>query len=240
MTNAPIALVTGSGRRLGRTIALGLAEAGMDVILHAHTSKAALDGIAEEIRALGRHVWIQPADLRSMANIDYLVGQVSREPGRLDVLVNNAGIFPKAPFGSITVNDWDETMQVNLRAPFFLAQGLAPLLKESRGCIVNLASAGAYRVWPNHIPYNVSKAALTMATSALALVLAPEIRVNAVAPGIITVPGEEGPAPLPADRLPLQSFGTPSDLLSAVLYFIRAPHVTGQVLRVDGGATLPH
>lgn len=238
MTESPIALVTGSGRRLGRTIALGLAEAGMDIILHANTSKSLLEAVADEVRAFGRHAWILPADLQSMANIDYLVGQVAREPGRLDVLINNAGVFPKAPFGEVTVNQWDEAMSINVRAPFFLAQGLAPLLRASHGCIVNLASAGAYRVWPNHVPYNVSKAALVMATTALATVLAPEVRVNAIAPGIISLPGEDRQEAIPPERLPLQSYGTPADLVGAVVYLCRATHVTGQVLRVDGGATL--
>lgn len=233
-----VAFITGSGRRLGRRIAYALADAGYDIVLHAHDSEAGMAEAADTIARKGRSVSRFRADLGSVEEIRRMCGELLAAVPRLDLLVNNAGVFPDAPFDEITEELWDRTLNVNLRAMFFITQALAPALRRANGSVVNLASAGAFQPWRGRLPYNVSKAGVVMLTRALARELAPEVRVNAIAPGIVLVPGEEDRTHIPVERIPLRRYGSVEDLAASVLFLAEgAPYTTGTVLRLDGGGT---
>ncbi|MDH7515815.1 MAG: SDR family oxidoreductase [Bacteroidota bacterium] len=232
----PVVLVTGSGRRLGRALAHAFADAGYAVALHAHRSLAGRDHVLASISAQGGSAWPVGGDLTEEAGIRRVVSETMACAGRLDVLVNCAGVFPDTPFEDVTFEEWDRVVNLNLRAAFFLSQMFAPSLRSVRGAIVNVASVGAFEPWVRHIPYNVAKAGLVMLTRALAKALAPDVRVNAVAPGVIVTPGEEGPPSPPAEKIPLHRPGTPAEFSRAVLFLARdATYLTGHVLPVDGG-----
>jgi pteridine reductase len=181
------------------------------------------------------------ADLADSARLPGLVDAAVARFGRLDALVNNASMFHPTPLGEITVAQCDALFAVNARAPLLLAQAAAPHLKAAHGAIVNITDIYAERPLPQHAAYGMSKAALRMATLALAQELAPEVRVNAVAPGAILWPGNKSDADRAAAlaRIPLQRTGTPEEIANTVLWLIRdAGYITGQTIRVDGGRVL--
>jgi pteridine reductase len=234
-----VALVTGSAKRLGRAIALHLAEQGADVAIHYHHSGAQAKELVSEIIKMGRNAHGLAANLAKKPDIDRLLERVREQFGRLDILVNNASNFLHTDFATTTEESWDASLDVNLKAPFFCSQAAAPLLKESRGVIINLADVGGILGWPGYIPHCVSKAGVIMLTRALAKELAPEVRVNAIAPG--TISQADDPPTWEADyikRAPLQRSGTPDDITAAVSFLISATFITGQVLVLDGGRTL--
>jgi pteridine reductase len=234
-----VALVTGAGKRLGRAVAVGLAEQGADVVIHYRSSQAeALDAVAE-IEKLGRRSVALQVDLAQISELPQLFQKVEAHFGRLDILVNSAANFLHTEFAATTEKLWDESLETNLKAVFFCCQGAAPLLKKSNGAIINFADIGGILGWPGFIPHSISKAGVIMLTRCLAKELAPEVRVNAIAPGTITMPGD--PPQWEADfvRLaPLHRSGRPDDIVTAVSYLADAKFVTGQVLVVDGGRTL--
>jgi pteridine reductase len=232
-----VALVTGGARRVGRAIALALAGRGIDIALHHSASPEAAEETAKAIRALGADVRVFPADLREPATPAALVQEVHAAFGRLDVLVNSAAIMPRTPLGTVTVEQWDEVMALNVRAPFFCAQAAAPLLPDTGGVIINIADLAAFETWPQYIPHAVTKAGLVHMTRGLARALAPRIRVNAVAPGMVLRPelwSEADEARL-LRTTPLERGGSPDDVAQAVLYLVDAGYVTGETLIVDGG-----
>jgi pteridine reductase len=234
-----VALITGSGKRLGRAIALHLAQQGADVIVHFHQSEADAREVAAEIAKLGRRAVCVQADLARKSDIDRLIAEAGNKFGRLDILINNASNFLHAEFAATTEETWDAALDVNLKAPFFCAQAAAPLLKKTFGNIINLSDVGGLLVWTGYIPHCVSKAGIIMLTRALAKDLAPEVRVNAIAPGTISMPGDS--PDLAADyikRAPLHRTGTTADVAAAVSFLVNSPFVTGQVLVLDGGRTL--
>jgi pteridine reductase len=234
-----VALVTGSGKRLGRAIALHLAQQGADVVVHFHRSEADAREVAAEIAKIGRRAVCVQADLAKKTDIDRLIAEAGNKFGRLDILVNNASNFLHTEFATTTEETWDSALDVNLKAPFFCAQAAAPLLKKNLGNIINLSDVGGLIGWTGYIPHCVSKAGIIMLTRALAKELAPEIRVNAIAPGTISMPGDS--PDLAADyikRAPLQRTGTTADIAAAVSFLANSPFVTGQVLVLDGGRTL--
>jgi pteridine reductase len=232
-----VALVTGGARRVGRAIALALAGRGIDIALHHSASPDAAEETAKAIRALGADVRVFAADLRDPNVPAQLVSDVHRAFGRLDVLVNSAAIMPRTPVGTVTVEQWDEVHALNLRAPFFCAQTAAPLLAEQGGVIVNIADLAAFETWPQYIPHAITKAGVVHMTRGLARALAPRVRVNAVAPGMVLRP--EGWSDADEARLvrttPLERGGSPNDVAQAVLYLVDADYVTGETIIVDGG-----
>jgi len=237
--NGKVALVTGAAKRLGRAIALHLAREGADVVVHFHRSAPEAQEVVTQITNIGRRAMSLAADLAIKSDIDNLVATINKEFGRLDILINNASNFLHADFASITEEIWDAALDVNLKAPFFCSQVAAPLLKKTNGVIINLSDVAGFLGWTGYIPHSVSKAGVSLLTRVLAKALAPEIRVNAIAPGTITMPGD--PPDLAADfikRAPLQRTGTTDDVTAAISFLINSPFITGEVLHLDGGRTL--
>ncbi|MGA2429755.1 MAG: SDR family oxidoreductase [Candidatus Acidiferrum sp.] len=234
-----VALVTGSGKRLGRAVALGLAAQGADVVIHYRSSEPEAREVVAEIQKLGRQSVALQADLAKVPEIQQLFQKVEAHFGRLDLLVNSAANFLQTDFASTTEKLWGSSLDTNLKAPFFCSQAAAPLLKKTGGAIVNFADIGGILGWPGFIPHCISKAGIIMLTRCLAKELAPEVRVNAIAPGTITMSGD--PPEWEADfvRLaPLHRSGRPDDIVAAVSYLAGAKFVTGTVLVVDGGRIL--
>jgi pteridine reductase len=234
-----VALVTGAGKRLGRAVALRLAAEGAGVAVHYRQSESeAREVVGEIIGAGGRAVSIG-AELTSVDEIRRMVRDAARELGRLDILINSAANFLPSSVISTTEEVWDAALDTNLKAPFFCAQAAAPWLKRTKGAIVNFADTGGLLGWPGYLAHSIAKAGVVMLTRVLAKSLAPEVRVNAIAPGTITMPGD--PPEWEADFskvAPLKRSGTPEEIGDAVLFLIRSEFTTGQVLVVDGGRTL--
>jgi len=232
-----IALVTGGGRGLGRALVRALGTEGADVAFSYRDSRAGAEQEAQVLRSLGRRGVAIPADARVPGEMAGFVDEAVATLGGLDVLVNNVGVFRRVPLEELTEEVLDEAFDVNVKAAVMAARAAAPhLRKQGGGAIVNVASLGGLMPWKAHLAYCASKAALIMATQCLALALAPEIRVNAVAPGILEPPGAE---PGLAKKVPLGRFGTQAEVVEAVLYLASAAgYTTGGVLRVDGGRAL--
>jgi len=231
------ALVTGAGHRVGRAIAVALGTRGMRVAVH---HNAAVDGAREtlaQIRAAGGDGDTIAADLTQASAASELVSAVSAKFSGLDVLVNSAAVMIRTPFGEVTPAQWDDIMALNLRAPFFLAQAAAPLLRAARGVIVNIADLAAFETWPGYIPHGISKAGVVNLTRSLARVLAPEVRVAGIAPGTVLLP--ENWDPNAAEHLrqttPLERTGSPADVTATVLFILDSDYLTGETIIVDGG-----
>jgi NAD(P)-dependent dehydrogenase (short-subunit alcohol dehydrogenase family) len=235
-----VALVTGAAKRIGRSIALELAERGADVVVNYRSSKNEAEQLAAEIGKMGRRAATVQADVSRRTEVERLVGETEKLFGTLDVLVNNTGRFENVPFSKISDEQWNGILATNLTSQFLCTQTAAPLLKRSgRGRVVNLASLGGILAWPGYTHYCVSKAGVIMLTRCMARALAPEITVNAVAPGTITFEGDA--AEVEADyirRAPLGHTGKGSDIAEAVAFLIESDFITGQVLVVDGGRSL--
>ncbi|PYT99615.1 MAG: short-chain dehydrogenase [Acidobacteria bacterium] len=234
-----VALVTGAAKRLGRAVALRLAEEGADLVVHYRSSQGEAQDVVKKIEKLGRRASAIAADLSSVAEIKRLFDEAGKRFGRLDILVNSAANFLPANMVSTTEEIWDSALDTNLRAPFFCAQAAAPWLRRTQGVIINFADSSGLLGWPGYIPHSVSKAGVIMLTKVLAKALAPEVRVNAIVPGTITMEGD--PQEWEADFVklaPLRRTGKPNDIADAVSYLIRAEFMTGHVLVLDGGRSL--
>ncbi|MGC2635719.1 MAG: SDR family oxidoreductase [Acidobacteriaceae bacterium] len=233
------ALVTGGAKRIGRVIALTLAEGGADVAITWRESEAQARQTVSKIEALGVRSLGLKVDVRNPAEVHAAVESAAAHFGRLDILVNNAGRYETAALEKITVEQWDAMFQTNTRGPFLAAQAAYPHLKAAHGRIINIGSLGGMHPWPTHAHYSTSKAALHMLTRTMSRAFAPEISVNCVAPGMI-VNGEVDPEyELFARRTPMKRNGTAQDVAAAVLFFATGPHfITGQILSVDGGLGL--
>lgn len=232
------ALVTGAGRRLGQAIAIGLARAGCDVAVHYHGSATGAEATAREIKALGRRAELLPADLSDPVAARALADRAARALGRLDVVVNSAAIMVKQSVEAITPETWDATLDLNLRAGFFVAQGAIVHLRRAKGKIVNLADVAGFEPWPQYVPHCVSKAGVVMLTKALARALAPDVAVNAVAPGPVLLPEtwDQATRAHIRDTTPLGRLGEPADVVAAVRFLLEgSDFVTGTVVVVDGG-----
>jgi pteridine reductase len=232
-----VALVTGAGRRVGRAIALALGARGMQVVVHYNGSQHGADETVRLITDAGGQATAQGADLTDIDAAHDLVARAVAWRGTLSALVNSAAIMLRTPVGETTVADWDTMFAINVRAPYFLSQRAAPTLAASQGAIVNIADLAAFESWPAYVPHGMTKSAVVQMTRALASALAPGVRVNAVAPGVVLLP--EGWSQDGAEHLrsttPLKRLGSPEDVAQAVVFLLEAQYVTGEVIRVDGG-----
>src|SRR2546423_6414574 len=233
------ALVTGAAKRIGRAVAVRLASEGADVVIHYRTSAAEAEEAVTEIKGFGRKSMALQADLRNVAEIKRMIQDVDKRFGRLDILVNNAANFLPGHVEDTTEEMWDTSLDTNLKGLFFCAQAAAPLLRESRGVIIKFGDVGGVLAWPGYIAHCVSKAGVIMLTKCLAKALAPEVRVNAIAPGTVTM--SDDPSEWESDfvrRAPLRRSGTTDDMAEAVSFLVRSQFMTGQVLVVDAGRSL--
>ena len=232
-----VALVTGGGRRVGRALVEALAERGARVAVHYNHSSKGAEEVARSIESSGGKAVTFQADLTRADASPALIASVATKLGSLDVLVNSAAVMVRTPFGAVDAAAWDSMFALNLRAPFLLAQAAAPLLKSSRGAIVNIADLAAFETWPGYIPHGITKGGVVQMTRALARVMAPDVRVNAIAPGTVLLPDDWSEAD--AERLdattPLRRQGNPEDVAQAMLFLLEADYVTGETIIVDGG-----
>jgi pteridine reductase len=235
-----VALVTGAGHRVGRAIALGVAEMGFDVAVHYHASASGAEETATAIRALGRRAVTFGADLADAAAVQGLVPLVVGAFGRLDLLVNSASVMDPARLLDQTPGRWDATFAVNVRAPYFLSLAAATAMAATGGAIVNLGDHLAEETMPGLVAHGISKAAVHAMTEHLAVALAPAVRVNAVVPGWVLSPAGSDPAKAEAFAAdtPLQRLGDPADVVAAVRFLVDADYATGTLLRVNGGRHL--
>ena len=235
------ALVTGAGVRVGRAIALALAEAGSDVAVHYRSSAREARAVAAQIRRLGRRSEAFAADLAKPAECRSLVERAVEAFGGLDFLVHSAANFHRVSLEKTDAAVWDDALDVNARSAFLLAQAALPALRRRRGRVVLISDFLAIRPVRNYLAHSVSKAAVEGLVRALAIELAPEVSVNGVSPGTVLVP--EGTPPRLAAKwaaeTPLRRNGDPEDVARAVVFLCTGPSfVTGQILRVDGGKSL--
>ena len=244
MTNQPLlgksALVTGGARRVGRGIAMALAEAGADVAITFRNSRDKAAQTASDIESLGHRALAVECDVRSEASVRAAVAATIRDFGRLDLVVNNAAVFQSTPLDSITVDQWDAVFETNARGPFLVAREALAHLRVVEGRIVNIGSLGGIKAWATHAHYCVSKAAVHMLTQAMAKAFAPQVSVNCVAPGWIELESSDArQSEHFRQKTPMQRNGTIDDIAQAVLFFASGPHfITGQILTVDGGLGL--
>ena len=230
-------MVTGAGKRIGRAIALALAKDGYRVAVHFSASATGARETVRLIAADGGQSRVFRADLSRPGEPARLVADVARAYGRLDVLVNSAASMQRTPLRSVREADWDAIFALNLRAPFFCAVAAWRAMGRRGGAIVNISDHMGFESWPDFVPHGVSKAGVAAMTHALAAACAPQVRVNAVAPGFVLAP--KGLSAVKARRFaretPLRRLGSPSDVANAVRYLVGAAYVTGEVLFVDGG-----
>lgn len=243
ITETKCVLITGSAKRIGAEIAQVVHQAGYKVIIHCRLSRQAADSLAEELNTRrADSAKVIQGDLNDETIYNSLVDQAYKCWGRLDALINNASSFYPTPVGSITLDDWNNLINSNMKAPLFLAQAAAPHLKKHQGVIINMVDVHAQRPMKDHPVYCAAKAGLAMLTMSLAKELGPEIRVNGVAPGAILWPDNDMPEHtknIILERTTLKRPGQPIDIAKTVLFLIRdADYITGQVIAVDGGRTL--
>lgn len=249
-TTTQVALVTGAAKRIGAEIARQLHQENFNLVIHYHHSEKAAQELTDELNeAREKSAICIAANLNDLAQISNLAAQAEQHWQRLDLLINNASSFYPTPIGETSDDDWNQLINSNLKAPFFLAQALTPTLKKHHGCIINIADIYADKPLKKHSVYSIAKAGNVMLTKTLAQELAPEVRVNGIAPGAILWP--EDSHKKPEDRLsdenkekmlakiPLQQRGHELDITRTILFLAKnAPYITGQILTVDGGRTL--
>lgn len=237
-SSKPVALVTGAGVRLGSASARALAARGASLALHYRSSDQGVEQLSDELRQQGIDCGVFQADLTEPSSYERLIAQVENRFGRLDVLVNNSGIYETSPFENVSLAEFERVVAINLRAPFFLTQSALPLLKSTQGCVVNITDTDVAAPYPGFSHYFAAKGGLEVLTAALATELGPDIRVNAIGPGTVAVPVgmSEAEGEALGAAVPLRRVGQPEDVAKAVAYLaFDAPYVTGQVIRVDGG-----
>lgn len=243
MTNEAVrelAVVTGGAVRVGKEIALTLASAGYAVGLHYHSSRPEAEKTAQEIEEHGAPVFLLQADLTDQAEIDDCFAKISALPFALSVLVNSAAVMPHGDLRSLSVVEWDDTLNLNLRAPWLTSKAAAGLMEERGGVIINISDTGAGKVWTGFPAYTISKAGLEVLTKLLARTLAPKIRVNAIAPGLVLSSADTSSEEWQrlVNRLPVKHAGTPAAVAEAVLFLIENRYITGEIVHVDGGYQL--
>jgi pteridine reductase len=237
-----VALVTGAGRRIGRAIALALAQRGAALAVHYRTSAAGAGELAAGIVKAGGRAGAFPADLEKVAEIERMVGAVLTAFGRVDILVNSASVFYRKPIEELTERDWDVNLDTNLKAPFFLSKFAAVSMRQNgAGKIINIGDWAGVRPYNNYLPYTVSKTGIIGLTKALAKALAPEVQVNCVALGPVLPPDDYDSAEIESLKKATltKTLGSPEDVARAVLFFCEGTDfATGSTLMLDGGRLL--
>jgi pteridine reductase len=233
-------LITGGAKRIGARIARTLHAEEMNLVIHFNTSSDAANELCSELNSIRNDSAIAiGSNLTNQTEVESLITKVIETTGKLDVLINNASTFYPMPIEDITLDDWDNLMGTNLKAPFFLCKHAAPHIKESKGCIINMVDIHASKPLKNHPIYGSAKSGLVMLTRSLAKDLAPEVRVNGIAPGMILWPENEPSEEIKQkviDQIPLKRSGEPNDIAQTVLFLIaHADYITGQIIAVDGG-----
>jgi NAD(P)-dependent dehydrogenase (short-subunit alcohol dehydrogenase family) len=232
---SPLALITGAAHRLGKVFALTLARQGFDIALHYHQSKDEALQVQAEVESVGRRVILSKADLTDPDQIQSLLSSIDS----LQVLVNSAAFMPSGNVDALTLETWDTTLDLNLRAPFLLSQECAKKMTDG-GLIVNITDVGAQKAWSRYPSYTISKAALEALTRILARALAPKVRVNAIAPGFVLqsdiVSDEEWQRLI--HRIPLKRPARTEEMASALEFLLKNEYITGQTIVIDGGYSL--
>lgn len=239
--NRDVTLITGAAKRIGRVLALDLAEHGSDIAIHYNTSGEAAESLASEIRLLGRKAITLKADLSNMTEVKALIPACVESLGPPTCLVNNGARFENDEIDSLTPAEWDAHLDINLRAPIFLAQSFARALpKSEKGAVINLIDQRVLKPRPLFFSYSVSKAALWSATRMLAQALAPRIRVNAIGPGPVLQSIHQSPERFEAEqrRTLLGHGASPDDIAKAIRFILDVPAMTGQMIVLDGGQHL--
>lgn len=235
----PVALVTGSARRIGAAINRRLHAAGFTVVIHCHRSRSEADALAGELNQLRPDsAFVLQGDLLDLSLHQAWMDEITERFGRLDVLVNNASTFYPTPAGSISEAQWNDLVGSNLKAPLFLSQAALPALRKNHGCIINIIDIHIEHPLADHPVYLAAKAGLHMLTRSLAKDLGPGVRVNGVSPGTILWPESEQDDKAQQaiiDATPLQRIGKPEDIANAVLFLANSEFITGEIIRVDGG-----
>jgi pteridine reductase len=236
-----VALITGAGRRIGRAIALELANHGATIAVHYRTSHAEADAAVAEIKTNGGHARTFRANLEHVAEIEQMLSEILDAFRRIDILVNSASIFAPTPLEQITERDWDANLDTNLKAPFFLSKFAgAAMRKQGAGKIINLGDWAGIRPYKDYLPYSVSKSGMIGLTKALAKELAPEVQVNCIALGMVTPPENYTKEEVERliSRTLTKKIGTPEDVARAVIFFCETDFATGVVLPLEGGRLL--
>lgn len=240
-----VALITGAAHRVGKATANLLHSHGYNIIIHYRHSQAAAEQFANELNARRpRSAQSLQFDLNDVANIQTLADAAVNCFGKVSTLINNASSFYPTPIGSADLTQWDDLIASNMKTPFFLAQALTPELKKNHGCIINMIDIHAEKPLKDHTIYCMAKAGLAMMTKSLAKELAPEVRVNGVAPGVILWPPSEDELSTKIkneilSRVALKQMGNPNDIAETIYFLLEhAPYITGQIINVDGGRTL--
>ncbi len=240
LTMSPVALVTGGAVRLGRALTVGLAKCGHDVVVNYHTSENAARDLEAALTEQGHEVLLAQGDISSQEEVEKIGRAVRERFGRLDVLVNSASSFVSTPLLEIDAEEWDYVLGTNLRGPHLTVREFAPLLEASSGCVVNIADHLGLEPRVRYAHHSVAKSALMHLTRIQARALAPEVRVNAVAPGLVLAPEgmDETELGTEIEATLVKRSGTPEDVVRAVLFLVQSPNVTGHTVVVDGGASV--
>ena len=236
-----VALVTGAGVRLGQAIAQKLGQMGMHVVIHYHLSEKGAKQTAELLKKYQSRHYIVQANLKNIPEINKLLNKVEKILGPISVLINNAADFFPTPFFTTNEEEWDHLFDINLKAPFFLTQKVSEKMKTlGEGKIINLVDVSVERPWINFLPYCASKAGLCSLTKGLARTLAPEIQVNAIAPGTVLTPPNHSEMDFSSsvENSLLKRIGSSEDVVQAVEYLLKSDFVTGTILPVDGGRSV--
>ena len=238
------ALITGAAKRLGAQTAKTLHQNGVNIIIHYASSAQQAEQLAQQLNKIRpSSACTVQADLRHVDEIHHLAEQTANCFNTLDILVNNASTFYPTPLGEISENNWDDLMGTNFKAGLFLAQACYPMLKSSRGCIINMLDIHARSPLKDHTLYCCAKAASVMLTRSLALEMGPDVRVNGVAPGAILWPEDssqhhEAEQQQILDEIPLKRTGQPADIANTILFLTTSDYINGQIIPVDGGRQL--
>ncbi len=239
---APVALVTGAAKRIGATIARRLHANGYRVVVHYSSSYEEANSLVNALNHSCPNSAISlQGNLCDSSHINAIAERSVEAWGRLDVLVNNASSFYPTPMGEITEDDWSSLVGSNTKGPLFLSQALVPALKQTGGCIINMVDMHLDRPLPKHSVYLLAKAGLASLTRSMAIELAPQVRINGIAPGAILWPErdmDELAKQRLIDSVPLQQLGSPDDIADALSFLVSASYITGQIIYVDGGRSL--